>query len=346
MKAAVVTSFTTPPRYEDIDAPEPSGPGDLVVDVVAAGLHPRVRSQADGSHYTSTDELPIVPGIDGVGRGPDGRLRYFVLPDTTRGSMAERAVIDERRSVLLPHDADEIAVAAAMNPAMSSWVALRRRIDFRSGQRVLVLGATGNAGRLAVQVARHLGASAVVAAGRDRRRLADSRRLWARRPPWRSTPGPWPAMTPWPEDSARPRGTSTSCWTTSGVSRPSAVDDRPGDRARAAPEAAWHGCRSGPWPAVGGHPFSGAAGGRTRHRRERAGLGEHRRDPVRAAGARAGDLGRPLRHRRPARPSGRCRAGLAGRRVPGPAGGSRPVTRPKEHPSQLVGRPWRRRTSA
>jgi len=137
VKAAVVTSFNTPPRYEDIDAPTPGGPADVVVDVVAAGLHPRVRSQADGSHYTSTDELPLIPGIDGVGRGPDRRLRYFVLPDTTRGSMAEQTVVDERRSILLPEDADVIALAAAMNPAMSSWVALRRRLDFRAGRRVL-----------------------------------------------------------------------------------------------------------------------------------------------------------------------------------------------------------------
>lgn len=131
-----------------------------------------MRSQADGSHYSSTDELPVIPGIDGVGRGPDGRVRYFVLPDTTRGSMAERTVVDEQRSILLPDDADVVALAAAMNPAMSSWVALRRRLELRTGQRVLVLGATGNAGRLAVQVARHLGATAVVAVGRDRRRLA------------------------------------------------------------------------------------------------------------------------------------------------------------------------------
>ena len=58
-------------------------------------------------------------------------------------------------------------VAAAMNPAMSSWVALRRRISFEAGQSVLVLGATGNAGRMAVQVAKHLGASQVIGAGRD-----------------------------------------------------------------------------------------------------------------------------------------------------------------------------------
>jgi NADPH:quinone reductase-like Zn-dependent oxidoreductase len=173
MRAAVVAAFGEPPRYREFPDPEPQGEHDLVVDVLAAALSPRVRSQASGEHYTSTDQLPLVPGIDGVGRGPDGRLRYFVLPDTALGSMAERTVIDVRRSVELPDDVDAVTVAAAMNPAMSSWVALRRRIEARPGQNVLVLGATGNAGRLAVQVARHLGAARVVAVGRDAGRLAE-----------------------------------------------------------------------------------------------------------------------------------------------------------------------------
>jgi NADPH:quinone reductase-like Zn-dependent oxidoreductase len=112
-----------------------------------------------------------VPGIDGVGRTADGQLLYFVLPDTPMGSMAERTVVDLRRSVPLPAGTDPVQVAAAMNPALSSWVALRRRVDFARGQSVLILGATGNAGQIAVQVARHLGAGHVVAAGRDRGRL-------------------------------------------------------------------------------------------------------------------------------------------------------------------------------
>jgi len=172
MKAAVVSSFDTAPRYEDFDLPVPVGEDEIVVDVVAAGLHPRVRSQANGSHYTSTDELPLVPGIDGVGRDAGGRLRYFVLPDTTVGSMAERTVIDARRSIVLPDGTDPVAVAAAMNPAMSSWLALRRRTSFAAGSNVLILGATGSAGQLAVQVARHLGAARIVAAGRNAERLA------------------------------------------------------------------------------------------------------------------------------------------------------------------------------
>ncbi len=172
MKAAVVSSFGAVPRYEEFPAPAAAGENDMVIDVVAAGLHPRVRSQADGSHYTSTGELPLVPGIDGVGRGADGLLRYFILPDTRAGAMAEQTVIDTRRSIVLPADSDPIAVAAAMNPAMSSWVALRQRVQFQAGQNVLVLGATGNAGQMAVEVAKLLGAGQIIAAGRSASRLA------------------------------------------------------------------------------------------------------------------------------------------------------------------------------
>ena len=172
MHAAVVTTFDSAPRYQEFPAPVPADQDEMLVDVLAAGLHPRVRSQANGSHYTSTRELPLVPGIDGVGRGPDGRLRYFLLPDTTMGAMAEQTVIDVRRSVVLPDSTDPVAVAAAMNPAMSSWVALRQRVPFQPGQDVLVLGATGSAGQLAVQIARLFGAKNVIAAGRDAGRLA------------------------------------------------------------------------------------------------------------------------------------------------------------------------------
>jgi NADPH:quinone reductase-like Zn-dependent oxidoreductase len=171
MHAAVVTEFDHAPRFEEFAEPV-AGEHEELVDVLAAGLHPRVRSQADGSHYTSTNELPLIPGIDGVGRRADGSLVYFLLPDTTYGSMAERTAIDARRSIPLPADADPVQLAAIMNPAMSSWVALRKRVEFERGQSVLILGATGSAGQLAVQVARHLGASRVVAAGRDGAKLA------------------------------------------------------------------------------------------------------------------------------------------------------------------------------
>ncbi|MHA6758362.1 quinone oxidoreductase family protein [Streptacidiphilus sp. PAMC 29251] len=171
MHAAVVHSFDVPPRFDAFATPVAAGEHEILVDVLAVGLHPRVRSGADGSHYTSDGVLPMIPGVDGVGRTPDGELLYFVAPDHGLGTMAEQAVVDRRRAITLPAGTDPVAVAAAMNPAMSSWVALRRRVGFQAGGSVLVLGATGNAGQLAVQIAKLLGAARVVGAGRDSVRL-------------------------------------------------------------------------------------------------------------------------------------------------------------------------------
>jgi NADPH:quinone reductase-like Zn-dependent oxidoreductase len=172
MNAAVVTSFDEPPHYQPFEAPQPRNDNEILVDVLAVGLHPRVRSGAAGTHYTSSGRLPMIPGIDGVGRRADGRRVYFVADDDIAGTMAERSIVDVRRSIELPESADIVKIAAALNPAMSSWVALRRRVPIEPGQSILVLGATGNAGSMAVQVAGRLGAGRVVGAGRDRERLA------------------------------------------------------------------------------------------------------------------------------------------------------------------------------
>ncbi|NTX17209.1 zinc-binding dehydrogenase [Myxococcus sp. CA056] len=172
MKAAVITSFEHPPRYEDFADPVPKGRDELLVDVLAVGLHHLTRARAEGSHYTSTSVLPLIPGVDGVGRGADGKLRYFVVDGTQTGSMAEKVVIEVDHSIVLPRDIDAMTVAAAMNPAMGAWLALRCRVPFKKGQKVLILGATGNAGSMAVQIARHLGARQIIATGRDEKKLA------------------------------------------------------------------------------------------------------------------------------------------------------------------------------
>ena len=174
MKAAVVRSFEAPPRYEDFELPPLTGPHDVVVDVLAAGLHPRVKSGASGSHYADERVLPMIPGIDAVGRLPDGTLVYCVVHDTRFGTMAEQVVADRRRCVPLAEGADAGVLAAAMNPAMSSWLALRLRAPIQAGQSVFVLGATGNAGRMAIRVAKLLGAGRVVGAGREISRLASA----------------------------------------------------------------------------------------------------------------------------------------------------------------------------
>ncbi|MEV6028647.1 zinc-binding alcohol dehydrogenase family protein [Streptomyces sp. NPDC052036] len=180
MKAVTVASFGSPPKLVELPAPSAVGAHDLLLDVLAVGLHPIVLAQADGSHYTSPRAVPFVPGIDGVGRDTDGELRYFIfLGSRDGGAMAERIVVNARHTVPLPPDADPVAVAATMNPAMSAWLVLRGRTRLRAGQDVLVLGATGNSGRMAVRIAALLSARRVIAAGRDPGRLAELSALGA-----------------------------------------------------------------------------------------------------------------------------------------------------------------------
>ncbi|MCZ4124765.1 quinone oxidoreductase family protein [Streptomyces sp. H39-S7] len=171
MHAAVITAHDAPPAYGEHPEPVALDEHGMVVDVLAAGLHHLTRAKANGTHYSSSSVFPLVPGVDGVVRDASGRLRYAALDDTPLGTFAERTVIDVRRSIILPDNVDPVRIAAAMNPGMSSWVALRRRITFREGQRVLILGATGNAGRIAVQIAKRFGAAQVFAAGRDTTRF-------------------------------------------------------------------------------------------------------------------------------------------------------------------------------
>ncbi len=171
MHAAVVRSFDHPPRYEEFADPDEAAANELTLNVLAAGLHPRVRSAAAGVHYTSTGDLPLIPGVDGVGLTPDGRRVYFLTLDSSRGSMAERVTARRSRCIPVPDGVDDATVAAAMNPAMSSWIGLRNRARLQPGQNVLVLGATGNAGQLAVQIAKALGAGKVIGVGRDPGRL-------------------------------------------------------------------------------------------------------------------------------------------------------------------------------
>jgi NADPH:quinone reductase-like Zn-dependent oxidoreductase len=178
MRAAVVHSFNAPPSYTEFPDPVASE-GEVAVTVTAAGLHRIVRSLASGSHYGSTGELPFIPGVDGVGRLASGARVLFGALRSPFGTFAERAAAPGYMLIPLPDGiADEVAAGIA-NPAMSSWAALTARAKFIAGESVLVLGATGVSGRLAVQIAKRLGASRVVAAGRNAQALAELEQLGA-----------------------------------------------------------------------------------------------------------------------------------------------------------------------
>jgi NADPH:quinone reductase-like Zn-dependent oxidoreductase len=166
MKAAVVLEAGKAPVYGDFKEPVP-GNGEVRINVTAAALSNVVRSRASGTHYSSSGDLPFVVGIDGVGRLDDGRRVYFVLPKPPLGSMSERTVVRRGQCVALPDGLDDVTAAAIANPGMSAWAAMKERAKLAAGETVLVNGATGTAGQLAVQIAKYMGAKKVIATGRN-----------------------------------------------------------------------------------------------------------------------------------------------------------------------------------
>lgn len=166
MRAAIVRGAGEVPSCGEFDAPGPL-PGESRIAVTAAAVSQVVKAQASGTHYSSSSEFPLVIGIDGVGHADDGRRVYFVRPRSPYGSMAEKSVVRSSHCIALPEDLDDLTAAAIAIPGASSWVAFNERARLKTGETVLVNGATGTSGRLAVQIAKHLGAAKVVATGRN-----------------------------------------------------------------------------------------------------------------------------------------------------------------------------------
>lgn len=166
MHAAVVNVLGQPPQYQEFPDPV-AGEGEVLVKVRAAGLHPVVIARANGTHYSSDGKVPMIPGVDGVGTWGDGRRVYCGFARSPFGTMAEYTVVPKSMCIPLPDGIDDVQAAGIANPGMSAWVSLKERAHISAGESVLILGATGVAGQLAIQVARALGAKRVVGAGRN-----------------------------------------------------------------------------------------------------------------------------------------------------------------------------------
>jgi len=178
MKAAIVTAVGKTPIYGDFET-SIARAGEELISVRASALSQFTKSRASGAHYSSEAEFPAVAGSDGVGITQDGRRVYFVLPKAPYGALAEFCPIRSEHCVELPDSLDDITAAAIANPGMSAWAALVERAHLVAGETVLINGATGTAGRIAVQLAKHLGAAKVIATGRNAEELEEVKKLGA-----------------------------------------------------------------------------------------------------------------------------------------------------------------------
>lgn len=181
MRAAVVQTPGRPPVVGARETPTP-GTGQVRVRVAAAPITPLDVLCASGASYFGVPATPYVPGVQGVGTLDDGTLIWFPTGAGMRpgdGGMAEYVVVPADEVLALPAEVAPAAVAALGFSAIAAWMALTWRGGFRPGERVLVLGAGGTVGQVAVQAARLLGAGRVVAVARSAQARARARRLGA-----------------------------------------------------------------------------------------------------------------------------------------------------------------------
>lgn len=179
MKAAVVDRRDGVPEYRDVPEPDVRD-GEVALSVAAVAVENVDRAIVAGAHYTAAAfqaALPAIPCFDGIGHLPDGTMVGFGGLQPPRGALAERAVVRAEHTVPIPDGIDP-SIAAALSSAITA-MCLQTAGGFTAGETVLVQGATGVAGRLAVRIARLLGAGRIVATGRDQAALAEVAALGA-----------------------------------------------------------------------------------------------------------------------------------------------------------------------
>jgi NADPH2:quinone reductase len=175
MPAAVLVRHGVPPEHRPYPVPG-RGAGQALIRVTAAPISPLDLLCASGRSYFGPPQLPYIPGVQGVGTVVEadtlapGRRVWFSCDAGMKpgdGSMAAYCVVDESAVLTLPDDVPDDLVAALGLSAIAAWMALTWRGRLQPGEQVLVLGASGAVGQVAVQGARLLGAGRVIAASRD-----------------------------------------------------------------------------------------------------------------------------------------------------------------------------------
>src|SRR5438552_4070524 len=175
MPAAVIRKHAAPPEYVLWPMPR-RGHGQALVRVTAAPISPLDLLCASGKSYFGAPQLPYIPGVQGIGTVLEantlatGQRVWFSWDAGMKpgdGSMALYCVIDESSALVLPDQiANDLAAALGLS-AIAAWMALTWRGHLQPGEQVLVLGASGAVGQVAVQAAKLLGAGRVIAASRD-----------------------------------------------------------------------------------------------------------------------------------------------------------------------------------
>ena len=176
MKAALLYKLGETPVYSEIPEPKTVNGNQLLMTVKAASVKNLDKLRASGKHYASYTEFPAIMGIDGVGILEDGTKVYA---QGVNGMLAEKAIINKNAYTVIPKNLDFITAAALPNAVLGATMAIKSRAKIQKGHVVLINGATGVTGQIAVQVARYYGASKIIVTGRNQELLNELKALGA-----------------------------------------------------------------------------------------------------------------------------------------------------------------------
>jgi NADPH2:quinone reductase len=180
VRAALISELGSPPQPAELDEPQ-AGAGETIVTVEAVALNPLDVAVGAGVFYGGHPPLPYPPGCEAAGRTEDGTLVYLFGEGrgiAKPGFMTERVAVPADLPLELPEGTDAAVAAAIGIAGVAGWVPVTWKAKVTPDDRVLVLGASGAVGLVAVQAAKLAGAH-VIAAGRDRARLERARELGA-----------------------------------------------------------------------------------------------------------------------------------------------------------------------
>ncbi len=174
MRAVLVDAPAAEPRLGTVVLPRRTA-GTTLLAVAAAPLNPLDLLIASGSFHSVRHEAPYVPGSECVGvvlesdAHAPGSWVYAEChaAPATPGTFADRVLVADADVLPLPHGIDPVPAAAVGNAGTAAYMPLVEIAGLRRGETVLVLGATGAVGQLAVQIARLVGAGRVIGVGRD-----------------------------------------------------------------------------------------------------------------------------------------------------------------------------------
>lgn len=170
MKAAVIYKKGELPKYAEFADPIVQNENEVLISVKAVAITNLDKGKASGKHYSSEEnnQNGFVIGSDGVGLLQDGTRVYA---RGINGTIAEKALVEKNRMVKLPDGISDAVAASLPNAVAGSAMALKFRAGIQAGETVLINGATGFTGQMAIQIAKHYGAKKIIVTGRNEKTL-------------------------------------------------------------------------------------------------------------------------------------------------------------------------------